>query len=95
MELAHTPASSSGATKEPWTEEEIKVGDSLIHEFRQAGMALGESVQAQYRQISRDQQHLCARLLAFEVPHPAAAHIPLQTLCVSQRTSVVLSSVTK
>lgn len=68
MELAHKPASSG--EREAWTEEEIKVGDSLIHEFKQAGMALDEGVQAQYRLLSMQQQRLCAQLMSFEVqPH--------------------------
>lgn len=67
MELAHEPASCAGGEKEGWTEEEVKVGDNLMHEFRQAGMALDDDVQAQYRQLSMEQQRLCAQLVAFEV----------------------------
>jgi Zn-dependent oligopeptidase len=64
MELAHQPSVVQG---EGWTPEEIKVGDSLMHEFEQAGMALDEDAQAQYRLLSMQQQRLCARLVEFEV----------------------------
>jgi hypothetical protein len=53
--------------REGWTEEEIKVGDSLLHEFRQAGMALDSSVQHQYRQLSAREHELCKKLITFEV----------------------------
>lgn len=67
MELAHAPASSNLQAHEAWTQEEIKVGDSLIHEFQQAGMALNEDAQAQYRKLAAEQQSLSAKLMSFEV----------------------------
>ena len=80
MELAHEPASCGGRAKEGWTDEEIKVGDSLLHEFKQAGMALDEGVQAQYRQLSMEQTRLCTQLMAFEVLSFAwqAEHVALR-----------------
>lgn len=67
--------------QEGWTEEEIKVGDSLMHEFRQAGMALDERVQEQYRQLSSKEHTLSTALMAFEVLQLAA---PVMFCCISE-----------
>lgn len=55
-----------------WTAEEIKVGDSLLQEFKQAGMALEPRVQEQYRVLAAREQELIMALFSFEV-HPSAS----------------------
>lgn len=66
MEVAH--GTSPQQTHEPgWTAEEIRVGDSLLHEFRQAGMALEPQVQEQHRILAGQEQELIMALFSFEV----------------------------
>lgn len=66
MESAHR-LSPWDVRESAWTVEEIKVGDSLLHEFRQAGMALEPHVQAQYRELAAKEQELIMALFSFEV----------------------------
>eukprot|EP00892_Ulva_mutabilis_P011909 jgi/Ulvmu1/9090/UM005_0185.1 len=65
MEIAHGRAPSS-ADESSWTAEEVKVGDSLLHEFRQAGMALEPRVQEQHRMLAANEQELIMALFQFE-----------------------------
>lgn len=50
-----------------WTQEERKVGASLLLEFEQAGMGQDEQKSREYRQLIAQEQDLCAKLLHFEV----------------------------
>lgn len=66
MQSVHGLSPQEQATS-GWTGEEIKVGDSLLQEFRQAGMALEPQVQEQYRVLAAREQQLIMNLFSFEV----------------------------
>lgn len=61
---------SVGAGETSWTAEDLKVGDSLMHEFRQSGMGLSEGVQGRNRELVGHEQRLCQQLMQFEVRRP-------------------------
>lgn len=65
--LQRTMQQAPSAPGQGWTAEDIKVGHSLMHEFRQAGMGLTEDVQRKSRELVGQEQHLCQLLMQFEV----------------------------
>jgi Zn-dependent oligopeptidase len=70
-----------------WTVEEIKVGQSLLHEFEQAGMSFPASVRLQYRSLNGLEQNLSSKLMAYQVSRSNAC-LPYGTLLPSTITAV-------